>query len=304
MRASVRALLDGIIDYAGLFPPAQLDLPQAVSNYADYVTGRDAWMLGRFVCPITRVGEAARLLGERNLPPHFSVLPHVGTNQGEFFWKLHEDMVGLPAGTWDIWELRLPQDVQAEPALLAEFLRAADDILGPLGATTIFCEATAGTAAAPLIRRLRAQKTARVSFKLRTGGTEAAAFPPPERITEVLLACGETGLPLKFTAGLHHPLRRFDSGVGAHMYGIINVFAAALLALAQAPDAGLLRQILLEEDPSQFVFTETEFGWREHRIDVTTVRELRRDRVISFGSCSFDEPRDDLRTLGLLPAAR
>jgi hypothetical protein len=304
MRASVRALLDGVIDYAGLFPPAQLPLTQAVRNFADYVTGPDAWMLGRFVCPIGRVDEAARLLRERNLPPRFSVLPQTDANQADFLHKLRADLSQLPAGTWDTWEIRLPQDVLADAGALRAFHQAADDALDALGATSIYYEATANSAAAPLIGQLRALsgpgKRARIGFKLRTGGLEAAAFPPPERIAEVLFACRETGLPLKFTAGLHHPLRRFDTGVGTHMYGIINIFAAALLVHTRAPDAEAVRQILLEEDPSQFAFTDTEFGWRDQRIDVETVRELRRYKVISIGSCSFDEPRDELRVLGLL----
>ena len=34
--SALRALLDGIVDYAGLFPPAALDMSTAVRNYASY----------------------------------------------------------------------------------------------------------------------------------------------------------------------------------------------------------------------------------------------------------------------------
>src|SRR6516165_211295 len=51
MLPSVRALLSRIIDYAGMFPPAQLPLEQAIRNYARYRTEPESWMLGRFVCP-------------------------------------------------------------------------------------------------------------------------------------------------------------------------------------------------------------------------------------------------------------
>ena len=46
---SLRALLTGVIDYAGLFPPAKLPMDQALSNYLRYRDGPDAWMLGNFV---------------------------------------------------------------------------------------------------------------------------------------------------------------------------------------------------------------------------------------------------------------
>ena len=38
MSPSLRALLTGIVDYAGLFPPAQLSLDEAIRNYARYRT--------------------------------------------------------------------------------------------------------------------------------------------------------------------------------------------------------------------------------------------------------------------------
>ena len=59
MNASLRALVAGIVDYAGLFPPAKLPLDQAMRHYARYRTEAEAWMLGRFVCPAVRLGELA-----------------------------------------------------------------------------------------------------------------------------------------------------------------------------------------------------------------------------------------------------
>src|SRR3982751_2204860 len=55
--ASVRALLSGAIDYAGLFPPAGLSMPEAVINFATYRNSNYNWMLGRFVVTAARLGE-------------------------------------------------------------------------------------------------------------------------------------------------------------------------------------------------------------------------------------------------------
>jgi len=57
MSDALRELLRGLIDYAGVFPPASLDLAQAVRNYAEYRGGPHAWMLGRFVVPAARVAD-------------------------------------------------------------------------------------------------------------------------------------------------------------------------------------------------------------------------------------------------------
>jgi hypothetical protein len=57
---SIEILLDGILDYAGLFPPADLEMSQAVARYNDYRNGPDSWMLGRFICPVARLSEFER----------------------------------------------------------------------------------------------------------------------------------------------------------------------------------------------------------------------------------------------------
>lgn len=52
-----RALLTGLIDYAGLFPPAGLSMAQVVANYASYQRRPDHWALGRLVVPVARLAE-------------------------------------------------------------------------------------------------------------------------------------------------------------------------------------------------------------------------------------------------------
>ena len=70
-------------------------------------------------------------------------------------------------------------------------------------------------------------------FKLRCGGLEAAAFPSPEQVAFTLDTCRSAGVPLKFTAGLHHPLRHLDPGLQTPMHGFVNVLAAGALAHAR-----------------------------------------------------------------------
>lgn len=55
--ASLRALLEGLVDYAGLFPPAALSMQDAVRNYARYREEEYAWALGKFVVPAERAHE-------------------------------------------------------------------------------------------------------------------------------------------------------------------------------------------------------------------------------------------------------
>ena len=56
-KESVRILLSEIVDYAGLFPPSQIAMPEAVVNYATYRKSNYSWMLGRFITPVSRLDE-------------------------------------------------------------------------------------------------------------------------------------------------------------------------------------------------------------------------------------------------------
>jgi hypothetical protein len=76
----LRILLEQSIDYAGLFPPAGLDMRPAAENDAAYRSSPHAWALGRFVVPAARLEEleaaSADLLPAQPTasPWHLSVL--------------------------------------------------------------------------------------------------------------------------------------------------------------------------------------------------------------------------------------
>ncbi len=70
----------------------------------------------------------------------------------------------------------------------------------------------------------------RFGFKLRTGGVIASAFPSSVQIARTLVAATRSQVPIKFTAGLHHPIRKFDSSVQTKMHGFLNVLGAGVLA--------------------------------------------------------------------------
>jgi hypothetical protein len=135
--------------------------------------------------------------------------------------------------------------------------------------------------------------------KIRTGGLTEDAFPTSERIAAFMRACRQHGVAFKATAGLHHPLRCVRSltyepnAPTGLMHGFINVFlAAALLDDAEA--------VLEERDAKAFAFDDEGARWRDRFVSTEEIARLRSGFAISFGSCSFEEPIDDLRILGWL----
>jgi hypothetical protein len=82
------------------------------------------------------------------------------------------------------------------------------------------------------------------------------------------------------------------------MHGFLNLFIAGVLSSQLVPEQ--MQQIVEDTDAGHFVFNQDGLGWKDFRVPVAVIEQARKDSVISFGSCSFDEPRDDLRELGLI----
>jgi hypothetical protein len=300
MNASLRALLTGLIDYAGLFPPAQLPLDQALQNDAAYRASPDAWMLGRFVCP------AARLKDLTAFPP-LSVVGRGGATAKDFQAGLQQDREDIaalrqrhPDAVIGCYEVRVSNDL-----LQPESRKELETTLAGLeGLGTAFLEAEYGlfwgssilALALPLSKSMGRQ----MGLKIRCGGATAAAVPSVSDVASALAGYCKIGVPVKFTAGLHHPLAHFDYALPAKVHGFLNVFVAGVLCLTRGLDDETLRYILEDEDPADFRFDDDGLSWRYLHATTHEVAAARKRGVISFGSCSFDEPREDLRALGLL----
>ena len=105
-------------------------------------------------------------------------------------------------------------------------------------------------------------------------------------------------VPFKATAGLHHAVRAHQPSVDAKQFGFLNVFLGASLLYTDAIDERALGEILAEEDPNAFAAEETWVGWRDRRLGIEALAEARSRFCHSFGSCSFDEPMEELARLG------
>jgi hypothetical protein len=142
--------------------------------------------------------------------------------------------------------------------------------------------------------------------KIRTGGVTPEAFPSAEEITRFMRICLAADVPFKATAGLHHPLRchkpltyEKDAPTGM-MNGFLNVFLAACF-IQQGFKPKLIRELLMDKREDNFLFDDDGILWRqEYFISTSQLKHLRARGAISFGSCSFVEPIDDLREIKIL----
>ncbi|HET7458434.1 MAG TPA: hypothetical protein VFJ74_12360 [Gemmatimonadaceae bacterium] len=304
---ALRALLHDIVDYAGLFPPAQLGMEAAVGGYASFLAGPDAWMLGAFVVPAARLEEL-----ERAAAPH---LARAGSGYARR-WRVSALVGGDVEGDARrvaAFQARVAgagggavvEQLEGKAATVGDVDRPAAAAAGSLGgAATLYVELPVGPGDPRPIVDAVGRAGARA--KVRTGGVTADAFPPPAALARFVAACVDAGVPFKATAGLHHPVRaRYpltyerDAERG-DMYGFMNVFlAAALLGERVIGEKDAVR-LLEERDPAAFTVADDAIAWRGHALTAGDLARARQHVATSFGSCSFVEPVEDLRSLGLL----
>ena len=87
------------------------------------------------------------------------------------------------------------------------------------------------------------------------------------------------------------------------MHGFFNLFVAGVLGHVHALSEDRLLGIVVEEDPAAFRFDDESVSWDGFTATTNDIVAARQAAVTSFGSCSFSEPRADLRELGLLEDA-
>ena len=287
-------------------------------NYAQDQMAPYAWMLGRFVLPASRLDEFEALLPtlEDSKASQWSLSVILSKDVESEIEKMRSAL--LPRG-----------DAKGErsSATLSRCVPVADSLNNPNIAVTAlefpslaptqierilphlptgvdsFFEIPLSENPEPYLAVLQHRGAA---AKVRTGGITADAFPNVSQLCECILAFAQAKVPFKATAGLHHPLRgqhrltyEPDSS-STMMYGFLNVAVLAALVYWQklTPQEGL--EVLEESSIEGFQFKVDGISWRDRDLNISQIAETRQRFFRSFGSCSFQEPIDDLKHLKLL----
>jgi len=282
--ASATALLTGVVDYAGLFPPAALAMADAVAEYHAARVDGHAWMLGRFVAPAARLPELAAAL--TTLPadrPEWRVSAIVRDGSDA-------DVAAIADFNNALSRHHARVDaVEAKPAALD----GIDWLVAQFGAgIDLYVEIAPGPDVDRWLERVAARG---LRAKVRTGGVTAEAFPTPGALAAFLAAAVRHKVTFKATAGLHHAVRgayrlTYEPGAAeAPMYGYLNVLLATAALRAGRPP-GTADALLRMTDASSLVFTDDAVRWGAERFPLSMLRDTRSHHLVSFGSCSFQEP--------------
>ncbi len=304
MHAATFELFHSLIDYAGLFPPAKLPLDRVVRNFAEYQSGDEQWILGRLIVRLDDL-YALGQLGRDKMPSDgrgwrvACLLPVVEQSQLraavtdlQQFNLNHGDGHAARA-VIDTVELKVStaEELQLAVKFLPEWLNVFLEV--PLDPTS------------ELIPMIAKAGRSKLYAKFRTGGVTADLIPGIDQVVEAIATCVTERVGFKATAGLHHPIRAEyaltyeQNAERSEMHGFFNVLAATALLLAKPTDWDRATEAMLEGNSSSFGIDSRGLHWRKRSFSVDEIVNLRTRGMISFGSCSFIEPIEDLQGLGI-----
>lgn len=300
-----RALLERLIDDASLFPPAQLPMRPAIRAHARHRASAYAWVGGRFVLPASRLDEFVTTRTADDGPFDLSVILDsgaAGAKGDTVRADLHrvERIAGEPAVTVSSLEARLP-NVPLDDAAMQRIVTAVTEMY-PSAAIAFWYESAynAGWKTPPSTwlqilagARAAAPSNLTIGAKVRCGGAAPGATPSVDDLAAFLGAAHEHDVPWKASAGLHHPVR------SGNQHGFLNLFFAGVALHAGALESARVAELLAETNPRAFVIDPAHIAWNDVRVEPEQVAAAR-ERCVAFGSCSFDEPVNDLRELGIL----
>lgn len=273
----------GLVDYAGLFPPAALSLEQTLEHYRKYQRGQAPSLLGRLVCNAGRLSQLVPLLAPDDALRISALLEH--PSQVELVEAFHQS---LPASV----RVDTVECLWSQPE---DWMRAWNyhlffEVKGEqVSEAAAFCARSGG----------------RAGLKLRTGALKPEGIPPVEEVADFLEQAHRFRVAYKFTAGLHHAragvyaLTYESDSPSARLYGFVPLFGLACLHWFGRLTSAELRAGLAS-DLCDMQVDEHGLEYLGRRVSPGEIEEFRSRGARSFGSCSFAEPLQELHEMGWL----
>lgn len=287
------ALLEGVFDFAGLFPPAALPMDQAVRQFDQHLMSDEAWLVSRFVVPITWLADFESELKSLG-PEAIEEGPWPVVILGSSLEAAESDSAAVARAALSLGEAAAIESCEVKAssgeikksALVKFATRPFDERYIELPWTSDQSDAICQIA-----------EVEGIGVKARLGGLEASAFPTPMQVARFIRTALDAELPYKFTAGLHHPMRHFDAELGIQMHGFVNVLYAGALAYVNDLAEKEIVEILSDEDPTSFMQVGNAIKWGTWEANEDEIIDFR-DLFRTIGSCSISDPAEGIAGRG------
>ena len=287
----MRAAFAEIVDYAGLFPPATCSMADAVTQYDSYRRSPERWMLGRFVVAAIRLQELAEAIETRGI----AINPDDPWRLAVVMGAVVPAELARIAAFEGAWQARgvLAEAIEFRVDSIGQVMVVGEQV--PRSYRRYFEVPSVG----PYRELVAAIGAAGAFAKFRTGGTTPDLFPAAGDVTTFLMAAVKHRVPFKATAGLHHafrgsyPITYAPGAEPQSMYGFVNILLATA-ELARGGEGETAQAILEEDDRKAIARREDGMVWRGELYSVAELIATHEQYFLSFGSCSFREPYDEL----------
>jgi hypothetical protein len=268
-------LFRGLCDDAALFPPGNAALGDAVQAHIAFANAPYADMVGPFVVSANGLHSLAEHTRACRELVQITVTASVPAIQ-----RTLADVDAMTGVRLTALEIALGQEMAAGQVVptIRNALAGRE--------VTVYVEVPRDSRRNAVVRELAAGG---LRAKLRTGGIRADLYPDERELAGSLVALATAGVLFKATAGLHHAVRNTDPQTRFEQHGFLNLLVAAQAASEGAP-VDTVAHILAERDPAIVVAQVA-------KLDAEVRTAFR-----SFGTCSVNEPLDELIELGLLSA--
>lgn len=290
MVPSLRNLLTGMFDYAGLFPPAGHAMDDAVTEFLHHHNGIESFLLNQFVCPAGWVEDLAASISRPGAEDTAFDVTLIGTSVD----RIEADLASALSSLGRFENIQVTgYELKINPT---DFQASHGKRLAALDVDAVFVELPLTEAGIATYEKVALAET--VCLKMRTGGLEEKAYPLPSVLAQAMKEAVDLNLGIKMTAGLHHPLYHRHSTLDTHEFGFLNVALAVLLANIEDLSAREIEGVLTMDSLDDVQFLESEIRVGDHMVMGEDLRALR-EMFYGIGSCSIAEPIHDLDSLGL-----
>jgi hypothetical protein len=315
-----QALFSALIDYAGVFPPANQAVTTALAHYRSYAQHPLHVALSRFLLTadhLVQISDAQ--------PPPLPVTLVTRAPQSDLHRVLSHQAHHPEVAVIQSVEVLLERsETLGVTVKVAPHFAALEPLLVHLASLphpcTVFYEIPAPSPytvahtrrdeeVSNIVEQL-AELNARyapraIGLKIRCGGADPRIVPSSEQLAMTIWKCGQVRVPLKFTAGLHTPFKPLPAAVTVDStHGYLNVIFAAVLAYRAKNEPTELAHIISQtgSDPGAELptWTHDTLTWCGHTVSADEIRTTRALFGLSFGSCSFLEPITQAVHLGYI----
>lgn len=272
--SSISGLALSLIDDAAVFPPGNASVDDAVAGYYDRFETDQQEVVGPLLIPASAI-DSLRTSAD---PVRMLDVAIVGDTGLEGLAAARDS---LENDTW-ITVQHVELRASAERAI-SESVRNLLDSLAftvPTYVELPIAQAPAGLAV------LAGDGAERAKF--RTGPFEV---PSPEQLASAIGTAVRLRVPFKLTGGLHHALPTHDEASDQRHHGLLNVLAATAAATGGGDDLDLA-QLLASADADHLLAQLL-------AVDAGVIRR----HFKSLGSCSIDEPYQELLHYGVVEAS-